>query len=61
MSHRFLVKDKEVGTDDLAAWACVRLDRLQEGYRFIRLFDLHGKLSDNGCLFIKIKKEITSI
>ncbi|KAG9127417.1 hypothetical protein FRC07_014097 [Ceratobasidium sp. 392] len=30
---RFLVKDDEFGTDDLAAWACVRLDRLQEGYR----------------------------
>ncbi|KAG8714891.1 hypothetical protein FRC08_011289 [Ceratobasidium sp. 394] len=56
---RFLVKDEEFGTDDLAAWACVRLDRLQEGYRFIRLFDLHGRLSDNGCLFVKIKKEIT--
>ncbi|KAG8732088.1 hypothetical protein FRC12_019436 [Ceratobasidium sp. 428] len=56
---RFLVKDDEFGTDDLAAWACVRLDRLQEGYRFIRLFDLHGQLSDNGCLLVKIKKEIT--
>ncbi|KAG8740328.1 hypothetical protein FRC10_004470 [Ceratobasidium sp. 414] len=56
---RFLVKDKEVGKDDLGAWACVRLDRLQEGYRFIRLFNIHGRLSDNGCLLVKIKKEIT--
>ncbi|QRW12194.1 phosphatidylinositol-specific phospholipase C [Ceratobasidium sp. AG-Ba] len=55
----FLVKDKEFGTDDLGGWACVRLDRLQEGYRFIRLFDLHGRLSDNGCLFVRIKKEVT--
>ncbi|KAL5639155.1 hypothetical protein ACGC1H_006612 [Rhizoctonia solani] len=56
---RFLLKDEEFGTDDLAGWACVRLDRLQPGYRFIRLYDLHGKLTGNGCLFVKIQKEIT--
>ncbi|CAE6407373.1 unnamed protein product [Rhizoctonia solani] len=56
---RFLLKDEEFGTDDLAGWACVRLDRLQPGYRFIRLYDLHGRLTENGCLFVKIQKEIT--
>ncbi|KAH7334467.1 PLC-like phosphodiesterase [Rhizoctonia solani] len=56
---RFLVKDEEFGTDDLAGWACVRLDRLQPGYRFIRLYDLHGRLTTNGCLFVKIQKDIT--
>ncbi|CAE6372806.1 unnamed protein product [Rhizoctonia solani] len=56
---RFLLKDDEFGTDDLAGWACIRLDRLQPGYRFIRLYDLHGKLTDSGCLFVKIRKEIT--
>ncbi|CAE6390504.1 unnamed protein product [Rhizoctonia solani] len=56
---RFLLKDEEFGSDDLAGWACVRLDRLQPGYRFIRLYDLHGRLTENGCLFVKIQKEIT--
>ncbi|KAJ1301530.1 hypothetical protein OPQ81_008778 [Rhizoctonia solani] len=56
---RFLLKDEEFGTDDLAGWACFRLDRLQPGYRFIRLYDLHGELTKSGCLFVKIHKEIT--
>ncbi|KAK4242612.1 hypothetical protein C8A03DRAFT_40107 [Achaetomium macrosporum] len=30
---RFMVLDDELGRDDLAAWACVRVDRLREGYR----------------------------
>ncbi|CAE6469225.1 unnamed protein product [Rhizoctonia solani] len=55
---RFLLKDEEFGSNDLAGWACIRLDRLQQGYRFIRLYNSHGKLTDNGCLFVKIKKEI---
>ncbi|TQV96716.1 1-phosphatidylinositol-4,5-bisphosphate phosphodiesterase delta 1 [Cordyceps javanica] len=36
---RFKVCDDEIGNDDLAAWACVRLDRLASGYRFIHLWD----------------------
>lgn len=40
---RFTVRD-EIGRDDLAAWACVRLDRLGQGYRFIRLRDSRGTL-----------------
>jgi hypothetical protein len=28
--------------DPLAAWACIRLDRLQRGYRFIHLFQEKG-------------------
>ncbi|CAE6470630.1 unnamed protein product [Rhizoctonia solani] len=55
----FLLKDDEFATDDMAGWACVRLDRLQPGYRFIRLYDLHGRMTENGCLFVKIHKEVT--
>jgi hypothetical protein len=28
--------------DPLAAWACIRLDRLQPGYRFIHFFNEKG-------------------
>lgn len=28
--------------DPLAAWACIRLDRLQRNYRFIHLFNEKG-------------------
>ncbi|KAG8733137.1 hypothetical protein FRC11_008490 [Ceratobasidium sp. 423] len=55
----FLLKNEGLATDGMAGWACVRLDRLQPGYRFIRLYDLHGRLTENGCLFVKIQKEIT--
>ncbi|KAI0173485.1 PLC-like phosphodiesterase [Hypoxylon sp. FL1284] len=43
---RFLVKDDEIGRDALAAWACVRLDRLRNGYRFVRLLDNEGRESE---------------
>lgn len=41
--------------DDLAAWACFRLDRLRPGYRTVRLFDANGVLS-KGVLFVKVQK-----
>jgi hypothetical protein len=41
----------------LAAWACIRLDRLQQGYRFIRLLDYKG-LASNGLLLVKIEKTL---
>jgi phosphatidylinositol phospholipase C delta len=54
---RFTVRDDEIGKDDLAAWACVRLDRLGEGYRFIHLIDLNGKLTE-GAVLVKIEKKL---
>lgn len=55
---RFKLYDDEFGRDDLAGWACVRLDRLQNGYRFLKLFDLKGNTTE-GVLLIKVEKTIT--
>ncbi|KAF7562629.1 hypothetical protein G7046_g1508 [Stylonectria norvegica] len=54
---RFKVCDDEIGRDDLAAWACVRLDRLGEGFRFVHLFDREGIVTQ-GALFVKIEKTL---
>lgn len=55
---RFIVRDDEkFRRDDLAAWACVRLDRLRLGYRFVRLMDAKGKESD-GVILIKVMKKV---
>lgn len=43
--------------DKLAAWACIRLDRLQRGYRFIDLKDAQGRPSA-GKLLVKIEKQV---
>ncbi|KAJ6787322.1 hypothetical protein PWT90_09296 [Aphanocladium album] len=40
------------------AWACIRLDRLQSGYRFIKLMDIKGNPIEDGRLFVKITKEL---
>lgn len=56
--NRFKVKDDEFGKDALAAWACIRLDRAQQGFRFIHLFDAEGKRS-SGALLVKINKQLT--
>ncbi|KAK4123732.1 PLC-like phosphodiesterase [Parathielavia appendiculata] len=50
---RFLVRDDEVGRDSLAAWACVRLDRLREGYRFVHLLDAEG-VETEGVVLVKV-------
>ncbi|KMP09906.1 1-phosphatidylinositol-4,5-bisphosphate phosphodiesterase delta-1 [Coccidioides immitis RMSCC 2394] len=55
---RVKVKDDEFGRDDLAAWACLRLDDLRQGFRFIRLFDTNGSPT-SGVLLVKISKQIT--
>jgi hypothetical protein len=47
--------DKFVG-DTLAAWACIRLDRLQHGYRIVHLFDAKG-VQTNGVLLVRIDFE----
>ncbi|KAF7585942.1 hypothetical protein BBP40_009837 [Aspergillus hancockii] len=54
---RFKIKDDEFGRDSLAAWSCIRLDRLQEGYRLIPLYDCLGGKSD-GVLLVRIVKRI---
>ncbi|KAL5332986.1 PLC-like phosphodiesterase [Aspergillus crustosus] len=55
---RFKVKDDEIGRDSLAAWACIRLPRLQEGYRVIRLFKADGSPS-GGFLLVRITKTVS--
>jgi len=55
---RFLVKDDKIGRDDLAAWACIRLDRLRSGYRFVHLTDAKGRVSD-GVVLVKIEKKLS--
>lgn len=40
------------------AWACIRLDRLRSGYRFIRLLDMKGNPIPEGRLFVKIEKQL---
>ncbi|KIW71386.1 hypothetical protein PV04_03562 [Phialophora macrospora] len=52
---RLKVKSCEVGKDRLIAFACVRLDRLLQGYRFIRLFDDRGVRSE-GRILVKVEK-----
>jgi phosphatidylinositol phospholipase C, delta len=54
---RFTIRDDEIVRDDLAAWACVRLDRLRQGYRFVHLLNCKGKLTD-GVLLVKISKKL---
>jgi hypothetical protein len=44
-----------VGKDPLAGWACIRLDRLMEGYRLVHLRDAEGRES-KGLLFLNISK-----
>lgn len=48
----FVVMSDIVGPDVMAAWSCVRLDRLRLGYRFVRLFDRDG-MPCKGILLIK--------
>lgn len=55
---RFIVRDDETfQKDDLAAWACVRLDRLRMGYRFVHLMDAKGQETD-GVLLVKVMKKV---
>ncbi|KAF3933977.1 hypothetical protein ABW19_dt0208563 [Dactylella cylindrospora] len=54
---KFKVFDDEFGRDDLAAWACVRLDRLKSGYRTLKLFDTKGA-DTSGVLLVKVEKTI---
>ncbi|SLM40745.1 Phospholipase C, phosphatidylinositol-specific, Y domain [Lasallia pustulata] len=55
---RFKITNDEFGRDPLAAWACIRLDRVQEGYRFVHLLDARGQKSP-GLLLVKIRKTLS--
>ncbi|OAA58588.1 phospholipase c [Niveomyces insectorum RCEF 264] len=58
---RFLVKDTAgaMRRDPLLGWAAVRLDRLQPGYRLVRLRDPgHGRPT-GAVLLVKIAKKVT--
>ncbi|KAI9045630.1 putative phosphoinositide-specific phospholipase C [Aspergillus affinis] len=55
---RFKVKDDEFGRDSMAAWACIKLNRLQAGYRLIHLLDCSGRAS-GGVLLVHITKDIS--
>ncbi|KAK1623824.1 PLC-like phosphodiesterase [Colletotrichum phormii] len=48
----FIVMNDVVGPDVMTGWACVRLDRLRLGYRFVRLLDKDG-MPSKGILLIK--------
>ncbi|KAK4455796.1 PLC-like phosphodiesterase [Podospora aff. communis PSN243] len=54
---RFLVRDDQIGRDALAAWACVRLDRLREGYRFVHLLDWNG-METEGVILVRVSKTL---
>lgn len=56
LSSRFKIKDDEIGRDPLAAWACIRLNRLRTGYRLVHLHDCAGEKT-GGVLLVKIVKE----
>ncbi|SPN98391.1 related to phospholipase C [Cephalotrichum gorgonifer] len=54
---RFTVRDDEFMRDDLAGWACVRLDRVRSGYRFVHLLDCEGRLT-KGVLLVRVSRTL---
>lgn len=54
----FRIKIEDVGifSSPLLAWACIRLDRLCQGFRVINLSGISGKPVDGGKLLVKIDK-----
>jgi hypothetical protein len=50
--------DDERLSDDLAAWACFRLDRLQPGLRILHLYDSNGVVT-KGSLLVRIRKTVS--
>lgn len=50
--------DDERLSDDLAAWACFRLDRLQPGLRMLHLYDANGVVT-KGVLLVRIRKTVS--
>lgn len=69
VSRRFKIEDESRLVPDnpvsrllnlnILSWACIRLDRLQQGYRFVRLFDPRGRPIRGGKLLVKIEKNLS--
>lgn len=56
---RFKVEDEaRIGPDELLSWACIRLDRLRPGYRYVRLMDKKGRPIKDGKLLVRIHKDV---
>ncbi|KAI9831912.1 MAG: hypothetical protein M1819_004634 [Sarea resinae] len=49
--------NEEFRKDSLVGWACIRLDRLHEGYRFVRLLDVRG-LESGAVLLVRVVKNV---
>ncbi|KAF1828836.1 PLC-like phosphodiesterase [Decorospora gaudefroyi] len=56
---RFKIMDDERLSDDLAAWACFRLDRLRPGLRMLHLYDSNGVIT-KGVLLVRIRKTVST-
>ncbi|KAM7187125.1 PLC-like phosphodiesterase, TIM beta/alpha-barrel-containing domain containing protein [Naviculisporaceae sp. PSN 640] len=57
---RFKVEDTSSTTnlrDELSSWACIRLDRLQPGYRWVDLYHPITRAKTPGQLFIRVDKK----
>jgi phosphatidylinositol phospholipase C, delta len=56
---RFKVEDEStIRRGELLAWACIRLDRLRQGYRLISLMDTRGTPITDGKLMVRIEKTV---
>jgi phosphatidylinositol phospholipase C delta len=53
------IEDEKYTKDKLAAWACIRLDRVQQGYRLVKLLDAKG-VATHGLLLVKIEKTVVA-
>ncbi|KAF1346901.1 PLC-like phosphodiesterase [Delphinella strobiligena] len=57
---RFKIMDDEtLGRDDMVAWACLRISRLQQGIRMLHFHDEQGQPTE-GRLLVRINKSIGS-
>lgn len=56
--YRFKVEEEGAMSSTLLAWACIRLDRLHQGFRFIPLRDVKGNRVDGSKLLVKITKTL---
>ncbi|OAA46984.1 1-phosphatidylinositol-4,5-bisphosphate phosphodiesterase 1 [Metarhizium rileyi] len=55
----FRVGDDSRMSSSILAWACIRLDRIRPGYRYIPLMDMEGAPIPRGALYVKIEKTLT--
>ncbi|CAI4211042.1 unnamed protein product [Parascedosporium putredinis] len=57
---RFKIEDDQsrVASREILSWACIRLDRLRCGYRFVSLMDPKGCPISDGKLLIKVEKTL---